>query len=78
MDDIIAKQTKVVVHIDPFGSADAIPTAMSAPPFVVIRVQPMAGELCRFAVTSSDTTDEGEQDIIQTERVPGRIVQTSM
>lgn len=74
---IIFHQTKVVVHIDPFGSADAIPCSLSAPPFVVIKIQPMAGELSRYVVTSSDETDEGEQDIIQTERIPGRIIQTS-
>lgn len=44
---------------------------------VVIRIQPMAGALSKFVVSSSDSSDEGEEDIIQTERVPGRIVQTS-
>jgi len=44
---------------------------------VVIRVQPMAGELSKFVVTSNDPSDEGEDDIIQTDRIPGRIVQTS-
>jgi hypothetical protein len=51
---------------------------MEAPPFVVVRVQPMAGELSRYTVTSSDPNDEGEEDIVQTGRVPSRIVQTSM
>lgn len=37
----------------------------------------MAGGLCRFSVSSNDPTDEGEEDIVQTERVPSRIVQTS-
>lgn len=37
----------------------------------------MAGELSKFVVSSSDSSDEGEEDIIQTDRVPGRIVQTS-
>jgi hypothetical protein len=71
-------QTKVVVHIDPSGSADPIPFGVGAPPFVVIRVQLLAGELSRYSVTSSDPTDEGEEDIVQTARVPSRIVQTSM
>lgn len=38
----------------------------------------MAGGLCRYAVSSSDPADEGEEDIVQTERVPSRVVQTSM
>ena len=67
----------MVVHIDVDGAADQIPFGVGGPPMVVIRVQPMAGELSKFVVTSSDSSDEGEQDIIQTDRVPGRIVQTS-
>ena len=69
-------QTKVVVHIDPDGVADRVPFGVEGPPMVVIRVQPMAGELSKFTVNSSDSMDEGEEDIIQTDRVPGRIVQT--
>lgn len=38
----------------------------------------MAGGLCRYTVDSSDANDEGEEDIVQTSRVPSRIVQTSM
>ena len=37
----------------------------------------MAGELSRYKVTSSDPNDDGEEDIVQTMRVPDRIVQTS-
>jgi len=70
-------QTKVVVHIDPSGCADPIPFGMGGPPLVVIRIQPMAGELCRYTVTSREPTDEGEEDIVQTARVPARIVHTS-
>lgn len=66
------------MHIDPSGSADPIPFGVNAPPFVVIRVRPMAGELSRYTVTSSDPNDEGEEDIVQTARVPSRITQTSM
>ena len=50
---------------------------MGGPPFVIIRVQPLAGDLSRYSVTSSDPHDEGEEDIVQTARVPSRIVQTS-
>lgn len=38
----------------------------------------MAGELCRYTVTSSDPNDEGEEDIVHTAAIPARIVQTSM
>lgn len=72
----IAK-TKVVVHIDPLGSADPVPFGMDGPPFVRIRVQPMAGELCRYTVMSNDPDDDSEEDIVQTARVPARIIQTS-
>ncbi|TFY55472.1 hypothetical protein EVG20_g9304 [Dentipellis fragilis] len=70
------KKTKVIVHIDPLGSADPIPFGMNAPPYVSIRLQPMAGDLSRYSVTSSDPNDEGEEDIVQTLRVPDRIVHT--
>jgi hypothetical protein len=70
-------QTKIVMHIDTLGTADPIPFGMNGPPYVVVRVQPMAGEISRYTVTSSDPTDESEEDIVQTSRIPGRIVQTS-
>ena len=66
-----------MVHIDALGSADPIPFGIGGPPYVVIRVQPIPGELSRFTVTSSDVNDESEEDIVQTARVPARIVQTS-
>ncbi|KAF7301817.1 DH domain-containing protein [Mycena indigotica] len=70
------KKTKIVVHIDAHGSADKIPFGMGSPPFGVIRLQPLAGGLCRYKVTSSDPSDPGEEDIVQTARVPARIVLT--
>ncbi|THH28409.1 hypothetical protein EUX98_g5772 [Antrodiella citrinella] len=70
------KKTKIVLHIDHEGSADPIPFGVRNPPFVVVRVQPMAGELSRYTVTSSDPNDEAEEDIVQTGRVPERVVQT--
>ncbi|OSD04519.1 hypothetical protein PYCCODRAFT_1433391 [Trametes coccinea BRFM310] len=70
------KKTKIVMHVDPVGVADAIPFGSHAPPYVVVRVQPMAGELSRYTVTSSDPDDEPEEDIMQTSRIPERIVQT--
>lgn len=54
-----------------------MPFGIGGPPFARIRVQPMAGGLCRYSVSSSDPRDEIEEDIVQTERVPSRIVQTS-
>jgi hypothetical protein len=66
-----------VVHIDALGTADPIPFGAAGPPYVVVRVQPMAGELSRYTVTSRDVNDEGEEDIVQTSRVPARIVETS-
>lgn len=75
-------QTKIVVQIDPVGTADPIPFGSRGPPYVVVRVQPMAGELSRYSVTSNnpdeDDDNDGEEDIVQSSRVPDRIVQTSM
>ncbi|KAI0050211.1 hypothetical protein FA95DRAFT_662337 [Auriscalpium vulgare] len=70
------KKPKVVVQIDSLGSSDPIPFGMHGPPFVSIRIQPIAGELSRYTVTSSDPSDEQEEDIMQTSRVPSRIVHT--
>ncbi|KAJ7228502.1 RhoGEF domain-containing protein [Mycena pura] len=70
------KKTKIVVHIDALGSADKIPFGVGGPPFGVIRLQPLAGGVCRYKVTSSDPSDPGEEDIVQTSRVPARIVLT--
>ena len=70
-------QTKVVLHIDELGTSDPIPFGVTGPPFVSIRVQPMAGALSRYKVTSSDPNDESEEDIVQTGRVADRVVHTS-
>ncbi|KAJ7283948.1 RhoGEF domain-containing protein [Mycena rebaudengoi] len=70
------KKTKIVVHIDALGSADKIPFGVGAPPFGIIRLQPLAGGVCRYKVSSSDPSDPGEEDIVQTARVPSRIVLT--
>ncbi|KAG6833910.1 hypothetical protein H0H87_007921 [Tephrocybe sp. NHM501043] len=69
------KKTKIVVHIDPLGSSDALPLGLGVAPFASIRVQPLAGQLCRYTVQSS-MDDDAEEDIVQTERVPSRIVDT--
>ena len=70
-------QTKIVLHIDPLGSADPLPLGMDCPPYVVVRVQPMAGEISRYSVTSADPNGDPEEEIVQTARIPGRVVQTS-
>ncbi|KAF5390648.1 hypothetical protein D9757_002643 [Collybiopsis confluens] len=70
------KKTKIVVHIDELGTADDIPFGICAPPFAVIRIQPLAGGVCRFKVTSSDPSDPEDEDVVQTARVPSRIVLT--
>ena len=72
-------QSKIVLHIDSEGNADPLPFGANKmiAPFVIVRVQPMAGELCRYRVTSSDPDDDPEEDIVQTARVPGRVVHTS-
>ncbi|KAF8204714.1 RhoGEF domain-containing protein [Pholiota molesta] len=72
------KKSKVVVHIerDRYSTADPIPFGIGGPPFVVIRVQLLDGGLCRYSVGSSDPNDEGEEDIVQTPRVPSRVIQT--
>ena len=46
---------------------------------MVIRVQPIEGDLSRYRVLSSDPHDDHEdEDIVQTGRVPDRVIQTSM
>ncbi|KAI6152177.1 hypothetical protein BKA82DRAFT_4108101 [Pisolithus tinctorius] len=70
------KKTKIVMHIDPLGTADPISFGMDGPPYVIVRVQPMAGEISRYSVTSTDPSGDPEEEIVQTARIPGRIVQT--
>ena len=74
----ISYQTKVVVQIDELGAADPIPFGIGGPPHVSIRLQPLAGAVCRFKVTSIDTEDINEEEVVQSIRVPERIVTTSM
>ncbi|KAI0340771.1 hypothetical protein BDW22DRAFT_348171 [Trametopsis cervina] len=70
-----SRKTKIIMHVDPLGTADPIDFGIRGP-FVVVRVQPMAGELSRYTVTSHLTGDEGEEDIVHTSTVPGRIIDT--
>jgi hypothetical protein len=41
------KKGKVVLHVDPSGVADPIPFGIEGGPFVIIRVQPMDGDVSR-------------------------------
>jgi hypothetical protein len=66
-----------VVHIDELGTSDPLPFGVNGPPFVSIRVQPIAGALARYKVTSSDPNDENEEDIVQIGRVSDRVIHTS-
>ncbi|GJJ07089.1 hypothetical protein Clacol_001288 [Clathrus columnatus] len=59
------------------GSADEIAFRLDGPPYVVVRVQPLPGELSRYVVSSSDPDDETVEDIVHTASVPGRIVDTN-
>jgi protein ECT2 len=67
-----------VLHIDSLGTADPIPFGVDGnPPFVVIRVHPLAGDLCKFSVGSTDPNDLGDEDIDQTAAISSKAVRTS-
>jgi protein ECT2 len=70
-------QPKVVVHIDPSREADAIPFGIVGGPFVIIRLQPMVGGLCRYNVTCHSPDEDEDEDIVRSEMVPSRVVRTS-
>ena len=67
----------MVVHIDPSRQADPIPFGIVGGPFVIIRLQPMPGSLCRYNITCHDPDEEEKEDIIHSDMVPTRIVRTS-
>jgi protein ECT2 len=71
------KKTKVVVHIDPLGSADPVPFGMGCAPILRIRVQPMAGSVCRLVAQSFDPEEPGDDDVIRTDKVDKWIIDTS-
>lgn len=70
-------QGKIVLHIDSSGRADKLPFGIDCGPHVIVRVQPLKGELSRYSVSFSDEPDEVEEDIVHTAAVPNRIVHTS-
>ena len=68
----------MVLHIDSLGTADPIPFGVDgASPLVVIRVQPLAGDVCRYAVKSTDLNDEGEEIVLDTPLIVDKAIQTS-
>ncbi|EJD01616.1 uncharacterized protein FOMMEDRAFT_126677 [Fomitiporia mediterranea MF3/22] len=71
-----AKKTKIVLHIDSLGDADPLLFGMDGPPYVVIRVRPIPGDLCRYSVLSCDPDEEPDEDVVQSARIPSRVIQT--
>ncbi|KIM25909.1 hypothetical protein M408DRAFT_330906 [Serendipita vermifera MAFF 305830] len=71
-----ARKHKVVVHVDPSREADTIPFGIVGGPFVLIRLQPMPGGLCRYNVTCNSPDEDEEEHIVHSEMVPGRIINT--
>ncbi|EKM59750.1 uncharacterized protein PHACADRAFT_88401 [Phanerochaete carnosa HHB-10118-sp] len=67
---------KAVVHIDPSGAADSIPFGNPGAPFVIVRLQPMPGEVSRWSVNCSDPDDQGEEDIVENAKLHQRIIAT--
>lgn len=65
---------KVVVHIDEDGISPELELASSGP-VMIIRLQPMAGGLCRFAVATA-VDDDIERTVIEAADVPQRIANT--
>jgi protein ECT2 len=69
-------QSKVVVHVDPTGGADDLEFGIRGP-FLVIRVQPLEGELSRYSIFSQIPGEVHEGDIVHSPTVPARIIDTS-
>lgn len=68
---------KAVVHIDPSGAADPIPFGNPGAPFVIVRLQPIPGEVSRWSVRSNDPDDQGDEDIVENAKIHERIIATS-
>lgn len=75
--DSASAQGKIVLHIDPTGTADPLPFGVDSGPYIIVRVRPMRDNLSLYAVSSCDASDEGEEDYVPTATVATRIVQTS-
>ncbi|WWC64175.1 uncharacterized protein I303_106783 [Kwoniella dejecticola CBS 10117] len=68
-------QRKVVLHIDEAGMATDI-IVDEDNPLLCIRLQPMAGGMCRFSYSTADAVNE-ERVVIDTSEVLERVVTTS-
>ena len=67
-----------MLHIDSLGTADDIPFGVgSSPPYIVIRVQPLAGDVCSYSVASTDPSDPGDRNVVRTGALPSVVVRTS-
>ena len=72
------KKSKVILHIDQRDTADSVPFNVDGDsPFVVIRVQPLEGEIARYAVMSYPEDDAPVEEIIYTSAILDRVLQTS-
>jgi hypothetical protein len=72
----LTSQAKVVIHVDEDASAIDLPLEEEEEPRMSIRLQPMAGGLCRFSyITTAD--DEGERTVIDMNEVTQRIATAS-
>ncbi|EJU06625.1 hypothetical protein DACRYDRAFT_103575 [Dacryopinax primogenitus] len=71
------KKGKIVLHVDPRETqADDLPFGVDGGPYVIVRVQPMEGDLARIRVTTRDPAEPIEEDIIETAEIPARVINT--
>jgi len=66
----------VAIHVDEDGIAQDLPRSEEGTPCMIVRLQPMAGGLCRFSYMTS-AGDGGERTVIDVGEVMSRIVTTS-
>ncbi|KZT60783.1 hypothetical protein CALCODRAFT_84865 [Calocera cornea HHB12733] len=71
------KKGKIVLHIDPKEvQADDLPFGVDGGPYVIVRVQPMEGNLSRWRINTRDPGEPEEEDIIETAEIPDRVIHT--
>ncbi|KAK8843437.1 hypothetical protein IAR55_007094 [Kwoniella newhampshirensis] len=69
------RKAKVVIHIDEDGIAPDIPMEEGSYPLLSIRLQPVAGGLCRFSSTTAGYDDD-ERIVIALSEVTAKIATT--
>ena len=69
-------QARVAIHIDEDGTAPEVPLSEEGGPYMIIRLQPMPGGLCRFSYKTIADADEG-RTVIDISEAMERIVNTS-